>query len=122
MKNHLPPVLLLAALLLAAFIPINAVQLTSLTNYATSLNAPQERQPQTEEYDVIVESSFPTRYKILNSPTRREFYQNFMKQCREKMGRGGYLCDESERTRLANNLYQPENMKVCSYTITASCC
>lgn len=115
MKNHLTPLLLLP---LAALIPINAVQLSSLTNYhqhATSPDA-QQQQPQTEEYDVVVESSFPTRYKILNSPKRREFYQDFMKRCREKMGHAGYLCDESERIRLTNNIYQPKNMRVSYYS------
>ena len=73
-----------------------------------------QQQPHHDGYGV--DSSFPSHYGIRSSDfdaeERQMFYDEFMKQCRNKMGRVGYLCDESEKNRMEANLLQPRMMKV----------
>jgi hypothetical protein len=57
----------------------------------------------------LTDISFPIHPLDSNTYKRQQVYNEFMKQCRESLG---YLCDESEKTRMEANLFQPSRMKV----------
>ena len=63
-----------------------------------------------------VDCSFPIHYKdfrcgdILGD--RKTFYENFMQGCRDYYKKKGYLCNETEESRLEMSLRQPQSMVV----------
>jgi hypothetical protein len=76
-----------------------------------------------------VDCSFPTQHTVINdhanspfdSAERQEYYNEFLKECRKKLHPAEYLCDESEKARIATNLLQPARMKVSKISCMIIC-